>query len=110
MTALQATTAAAARQFIVGDADAAPPIHIVLNDRWRIRLDDPLQWILEYREGALGKKSTGYKGRSYCTQRGTLKRCIREYCGPVGDVPLRQVEALAERNERRSLFEMAGAT
>ncbi len=76
---------------------------IILNDRWRVRLDDPLQWILEYRESATGRKSTGYRGSSYCTQRGTLLRDIREKCGKVDAVALRQVEALPEKFPYRTV-------
>lgn len=77
--------------------DTTPLAHIILNGRWRVRLDDPLQWILEYRQGPPRKKSTGYVGRSYCTQRGTLLRDIRDYCGDVDSGALRQVAALPDR-------------
>ncbi len=70
---------------------------IFLNDRWRVRLDDPLQWILERRQAAPDDKSSGYKAKSFCTQRGTLKRCIKEDCGPVDPEALRRVEALPEK-------------
>ena len=73
---------------------------IFLNDRWRVRLNDPAQWILEYREGALGKKGTGYRGRAFCTQRRTLLRDIKERIidegGEVAPEALRRVEALPE--------------
>lgn len=74
---------------------------IVLNGRWRVRLTDPLQWILERRRGAVGKKSTGYVGSSYCTQRRTLLREFREKIVDEGGQEvdpdgLRQVEALPE--------------
>lgn len=74
-----------------------PPTHIVLNERWRVRLNDPLQWILERRLGRQTRKSTGWVGRSFCTQRSTLLRDIRDYCGDVDPAALQQVEALPER-------------
>ena len=87
--------------FVAIDADAwtcgGEKKSIVLNSHWRVRLDDPLQWILERRRGRPTRKSTGWQGRSYCTQRTTLKRCIRECCGPVDADALRQVETLPER-------------
>ncbi len=70
---------------------------IQLNDRWRVRLNDPAQWILEYRLGRPARKSTGYTGRSYCTQRRTLLRDIHDYCGDVDPNALAQVETLPER-------------
>ena len=70
---------------------------IVLNDRWHVRLDDPAQWILEVRKGRSTSKATGYVVRSYCTQRTTLLRCIRESSGEVNPDALRQVETLPEK-------------
>ena len=37
---------------------AAVDFPIVLNDRWRV-VDDPLQWILQYRESDPSERSTG---------------------------------------------------
>ena len=51
---------------------------IFLNDRWRVRLNDPTQWILEYRAGRPAGAGDGWRGKSYCTQRDTLLRDIRE--------------------------------
>ena len=70
---------------------------IELNARWRVRLDDPLQWILERRRGRQTARRTGWVGRSYCTQRTTLLRDIRDYCGDVDPAALRQVETLPEK-------------
>lgn len=70
---------------------------IELNDRWRVRLDDPGQWILERRERRPTEKSDGYTGRSYCTQRRTLLREIGDHAGEVDPTALRQVEALPEK-------------
>lgn len=77
--------------------DTTPSTYINLNGNWRVRLTDPLQWILERRRGRPTRKSTGWVGRSFCTQRTTLKRCIHEYCGEVDPNAPRQVEALPER-------------
>lgn len=70
---------------------------IILNGRWRIRLTDPQQWILERRHGAAGKKDTGYKGKSFCATRRVLIRNIKEDCGPINSVALRMVAALPEQ-------------
>lgn len=70
---------------------------IELNDKWRVRLNDPAQWILERRQGRPGKKNTGYAGRSYCTRRHVLLRDLRDHCGVVCIAAHRQVEALPER-------------
>ena len=50
-----------------------------LNANWRV-VDDPLQWILQRRNGTPREKSTGWQGRSFCRTREGLLRCIREYC------------------------------
>ena len=60
-----------------------------LNDRWRV-IDDPLQWILQHREGKR------WRDRSFCRSRSGLQRCVREYSGPVDCVALLQIEALPE--------------
>ena len=74
---------------------------INFNDRWRVRLNDSAQWILEYRAGRPAGAGDGWRGKSYCTQRGTLLRDIRERIidegGEVGPEALRQVEALPEK-------------
>ena len=74
---------------------------IFLNDRWRVRLNDPAQWILEYREGRPAGAGDGWRGKSFCTQRGTLLRDIRERIiderGEVDPEALSQVEALPEK-------------
>ena len=74
---------------------------IILNDRWRVRLNDPAQWILEYRAGRPAGAGDGWRGKSYCTQRSTLLRDILERIidegGEVGPEELRQVEALPEK-------------
>lgn len=70
---------------------------VVLNERWRVRLNDPAQWILEYRLGRPTRKSTGNTGRSYCNQRRTLLRDIHDYCGNVDPNALAQVKMLPER-------------
>ena len=69
---------------------------VQLNDRWRIT-DDGVQWILQRRESRSTDRGTGWKGRSYCTQRATLLRDIRGYCGDADPHAHRQIEALPER-------------
>jgi hypothetical protein len=70
---------------------------VQLNDRWRV-IDDPLQWILQVRKGRRTQKAVGWRGRSYCTQRTTLLRCISEYCGEVGPDALAIIAALPDRH------------
>ncbi len=68
-----------------------------LNDRWRI-VDDPLQWILEVRQGKAGKKASGYRQRSFCCWRSTLLRDIRERCGDVDPAAVAYIESWPERH------------
>ncbi len=70
-----------------------------LNDLWRITYD-PAQWILERRQKRKTKKSSGYQQRSFCAQRRTLMRCIRDYCGDVDPGALAVIEALPEVHPR----------
>jgi hypothetical protein len=50
------------------------------NAEWRI-IDDPLQWILQYKTG------DRWVNRSYCRTTEGMLRCIRDYCGEVGGLP-----------------------
>ena len=82
-----------------------PPFHdrtaettISLNARWRVRLDDPNQWILEVMKGRKASGGARWVGRSFCTLRHTLLRDIRERIqGDIDPEALRQVEALPEK-------------
>jgi len=58
----------------------ALPVH--LNSGWRM-VDDPLQWILQRRDGKPDKKHSGWSNRSFCRTREALLRCVNEYCGIV---------------------------
>jgi hypothetical protein len=62
------------------------PIVATLNDRWRV-VDDPVQWILEYREGGVGPKVTGYRGRRFCGSRRALLWSVDEACHVCGSCP-----------------------
>jgi hypothetical protein len=70
---------------------------VELNDRWRV-IDDPLQWILQVRKGRGTQKAAGWRGRSYCTQRTTLLRCIGENCGEVDADALAIIATLPKRH------------
>lgn len=70
---------------------------ITLNERWRVRLDNPLQWILQRQQGHNADGSPRYRDRAFCTQRRTLLRDIGDYCGDVDPAAVRQVEALPEK-------------
>ena len=69
---------------------------VQLNDRWRIT-DDGVQWILQHRQSRSTDRGTGWKGRSYCTQRGTLCRCIRDHRIDVEPQALHRLDALPPR-------------
>ncbi len=71
--------------------------HIVLNELWRVRLNDPSQWILQRQHGRNADGSPRYRDRSFHALRRTLLREIRGFCGEVDPSALRQVEALPER-------------
>ncbi len=77
---------------------AAVDFPIVLNDRWRV-VDDPLQWILEVRKGQAGKKSTGYRARSYCASRTGLTQCIRDNCGNLYPGALARTDLLPDLHQ-----------
>ena len=68
-----------------------------LNGRWRV-IDDPLQWILQVRQGSKTLKGTGWRDRAYCAQRSALIRCIGEFCGEVSEYALAVIEALPSRH------------
>ncbi len=81
-------------------ADCFP---IVLNDRWRV-VDDPIQWILQQREGGKprrrpdGSYRQPWRDRSFPTGRRLLKREIRHLCGEVDPETLRLVNRLPEKH------------
>src|SRR5262245_27283026 len=68
---------------------------IQLNPQWRV-VDNDLQYILQGRKGRFRSKATGWCCRSYWRTRGTLLRCIREYCGLVAETALEQVHVPPE--------------
>ncbi len=74
---------------------ASGVLKIDLNDRWRVISED-IQWVLQKRDGKATGKSTGWRGRSFCTKRATLLRDISENCGVVDAAALELVEALPE--------------
>ncbi|MEE8099726.1 MAG: hypothetical protein V3T13_07305 [Hyphomicrobium sp.] len=78
---------------------------LMLNERWRVASDDWLQWILEARHGKPGIKSSGWRGRSFCTTRKALLRCIGEYCGEVDQAAVAYIETWPEQYPHRSRFE-----
>ena len=73
---------------------------LVLNDRWRV-VDDPLQWILQYRAGNVShsderKNRKAWQGRRFCRTRAALKRDIGECCGGVDPVALAIIDTWPE--------------
>ena len=85
-----------------------PPAHpsnrllAQLNANWRI-VDDPLQWILQRRQGNPRKKNSGWQDRSFCTTREGLSRCIHEYCGEVDPASLARISALPPNHSMQNL-------
>ena len=75
--------------YIADDNQAFP---LVLNERWRV-VDDPLQWVLQYRRrnvaaSAKSEKTSAWQGKRFCRTRTALKRDIRECCGDVDQLAL----------------------
>jgi hypothetical protein len=60
---------------------------VVLFGDWRV-VYDPLQWILQRRNGDRGR----WDNRNYCVTKAGLLRCVREYC-PKG-IDISGVEGL----------------
>lgn len=67
------------------------------NDRWRV-IDAPLQWILQVRKGRRSQKASGWRSRSFCSQRTSLLCCIRELCGLIDNDALAIIETLPDRH------------
>jgi hypothetical protein len=81
-------------------ADPSRGVVAVLSDRWRV-IDDGVQWILQKAHGRPTAKSTGWRGRSYCTSRKSLLDSVERWrCGPGG---LRVLEALPDDHPREGL-------
>jgi len=87
---------------IQGSASPTAPVNpasgalkIDLNAHWRVISED-IQWVLQKRDGKATAKSSGWKGRSFCTKRTTLLRDISEKCGEVDTAALALVKALPE--------------
>jgi hypothetical protein len=87
---------------------SSPPAHpsnrliAQLNPNWRV-VDDPLQWILQRKQGNPRKKNSGWQDRSFCTTREGLLRCIRDYCGDVEPTCLAGVTALPSYHSMQNL-------
>jgi hypothetical protein len=72
---------------------------VVLNDRWRVRLDDPLEWVLEVRKGRETSRSSGFRGSAWCVTRTALMQNIRERCGEVNPEAWAVLESLPTRRD-----------
>jgi hypothetical protein len=68
-------------------------LRVQLNADWRVSEDD-LQWILQKRVGRARSKTDGWVGRSFCTTRVALLRCISEYACLVDQMALALISAL----------------
>ncbi len=69
---------------------------VVLNDRWRV-VDDPLQWVLQYRDREIrhsdgSENPKAWVGRRFCRTRDALKRDIGECCGDVAPAALAVID------------------
>jgi hypothetical protein len=76
-------------------AHQATSVLALLNARWRV-IDEPLQWILQRKKGNPRKKSSGWRGRSFCRTREALLRCVREYCSDVDPAALAKLKGLPD--------------
>ena len=73
----------------------------ILNDRWRV-VDEGNQWILQVRKGRKTAKATGWRDKSFCTQRTTLLRCIHDDCGDVNADAMSVINQLPDQHRRAS--------
>ena len=71
-----------------------------LNKNWRV-VDDPLQWRLQRKKGKARSRNSGWQDRAFCTTRGALLRCVREYCGDVDTTALAKLAALSSDHAMR---------
>jgi hypothetical protein len=71
------------------------PLLVQLNEKWRVVVD-PLQWILQRKDGGPRSKNSGWQSRSFCTTRDGLLRCVRESCGDVEEFALAALHALPQ--------------
>ena len=79
-----------------------------LNANWRL-VDDPLQWILQRRQGNPRDKNSGWRDRSFCRTREALLRCVHEYCGEVAPSALAKLAALPSHHGQSEALEVAEA-
>jgi hypothetical protein len=66
---------------------------IYLSHNWRVEYDR-LQWILAVRKGRKNDKGTGWRGRSFCTTRTTLRRETLRHCGDIDPAALEVIDRL----------------
>ena len=79
-----------------------------LNTNWRVT-DDPLQWVLQRRQGNPRDKNSGWRDRSFCRTREALLRCVHEHCGDVEPTALAKLDALPSRHGQSGSLEVAEA-
>ena len=75
---------------------------VTLNERWRV-VDDPLQWILQYRAGNIShsdadKTRKAWQGRRFCRTRDALLRDIRENCEPIDLATIEEIVKFPDRH------------
>ncbi len=71
-----------------------------LSPKWRVIESPPGwfgQWLLQRRQGAPGRKSTGWTNQSFCVSRQALERCVREFCGQVDPIARAVIDSLPEK-------------
>lgn len=72
------TVSAARKATLKEEADDYPRVVCQLNDHWRVILcKDGIQWILQKWAGQR------WRGRSYCTTKSALLRCIVQHSGEI---------------------------
>jgi hypothetical protein len=91
-----------------GPAHASNRLVVQLNANWRL-VDEPLQWMLQRRQGNPRDKNSGWRGRSFCRTREALLRCVHEYCGDVEPAALAKLAALPSHHGQSEELEATEA-
>jgi len=84
-----------AARFSSTKGGSGSPFPINLNDRWRV-IEDECQWILQYRRGRPGAKSSGWHSRKFIRRRDCLIACVYRNCGAVDSTAVALLGTLPE--------------
>jgi hypothetical protein len=88
-------------------ADEYPGVVTILNAGWRvITCRDRLQWILQRRGSPESTRADDWRRRAFCRTSEALRRCTREYAGPVRERAAMILAGLPERLEAAVMEEV----